>query len=61
MDILNDYNNDETEPAIIHCSECRYFRPYNDAKGYGRCMSNHTFDGAFRDIDYCSYAKKKEG
>jgi len=46
--------------TVVPCKECQYYIPYKDATGYGRCQSNHTFDGAFRDCDYCSYAKPKD-
>lgn len=45
---------------IFCCKECQYFKPYKDASGYGTCQSKHTFDGAFRETDYCSYAKPKD-
>lgn len=45
---------------LVCCNECLYFRPYKDAPGYGSCISRHTFDGAFRECDYCSYAKRKD-
>ena len=45
---------------IVNCKECDYFKPFKDAKGYGECRSKHTFDGAFRETDFCSYAKFKE-
>lgn len=57
------YKNGEAsfEPleTIIHCQDCLYFKAYKDAPQYGSCISRHTFDGAFRDIDYCSYAKER--
>ena len=46
--------------VLVQCKDCVYYIPYKDATGYGRCQSNHTFDGAFRDCDYCSYAKPKD-
>jgi len=44
---------------VVRCHDCLYFRPYKDAPQYGSCVSRHTFDGAFRDTDYCSYAQDK--
>ena len=48
------------QEEFIFCKDCKYFKPFKDAAGYGTCQSNHTFDGAFRGTDYCSYAKAKE-
>ena len=45
---------------VICCGECKYFKPFRDASGYGECMSKHTFDGAFRKTDFCSNAVPKE-
>lgn len=50
----------ENMKIVTHCKDCRYYIPFKDAQGYGSCQANHTFDGAFRDVDYCSYAKKKD-
>lgn len=47
-------------PTVIFCKDCKYYKPFKNADGYGECQSNHTFDGAFRDNDYCSYAKQKD-
>lgn len=44
---------------FIFCKDCKFFKKFKDAEGYGSCQSNHTFDGAFRETDYCSYAKPK--
>lgn len=46
--------------TVISCKDCKYYIPYKDASGYGCCQSNHTFDGAFRGTDFCSYAKPKD-
>lgn len=48
------------EHKIVKCKDCVYYIPYKDAIGYGKCQSNHTFNGAFRDEDFCSYAKSKD-
>lgn len=50
---------DKTSEKIVHCSDCEYFKQFKDAKGYGECRSKHTFDGAFKSSDYCSYGKLK--
>ena len=44
---------------IVRCKECKYFRQFKDASGNGSCQSNHTFDGAFRETDFCSYGQRK--
>lgn len=57
---LREFNSRPMETTvIIFCKGCAYFKPFKDAQGYGECQSNHTFDGAFRETDYCSYAKEK--
>lgn len=50
----------EMKVVLLNCKDCNYFKPFRDARGYGECQSNHTFDGAFRETDYCSYAKPKK-
>lgn len=47
------------EEKIIFCKDCKYFKPFNDVNEYGTCQSKHTFDGAFKATDYCSYACQK--
>lgn len=52
-------NGDEMKVVLPTCKTCKYYIPFNDASGYGNCQANHTFSGAFKETDYCSYAKEK--
>lgn len=46
---------------LVTCDKCKYYQPFDkNAKGYGKCIANHTFDGAFRDNDFCSYGIAKD-
>lgn len=47
------------EKTVTYCKDCKYFKPFKEAPEYGNCQSNHTFDGAFKATDYCSYAQRK--
>lgn len=60
VQIIADKNGRVLYPNVVLCKDCLYFKPFKDATGYGNCQSNHTFDGAFRESDFCSYAKEKK-
>ena len=59
MKVVVDEKGQVLTPYIVECKDCVYFKSYKDASGYGSCQSKHTFDGAFRETDYCSYGQKK--
>lgn len=50
----------EKMKVVVTCGRCKYFKRFNDIPEYGTCQSKHTFDGAFRESDYCSYGKEKD-
>ena len=50
----------EKMKIVVPCGKCKYFKRFDKDSPYGNCISKHTFDGAFREDDYCSYGKEKD-